>query len=334
MGKRFVDFGDRVRQGQPLAEIEAPELNEQVRQARAAVSQAKQQLGQAQATPQQNRANPHLAPVTWERYRTLAVQGVVSRQEADQQATAYKAAEASVNNAQASVGAAQDNVRAARANLERLIALQQFEIVRAPFAGIVTERNLDVGALINSPGGGGSGPTGEIFRIARIDVLRVLINVPQSDAPFIRVGQSADLTVQELSGQRFTGRVTRTANALDPANRTLLTEVQVKNPTGILLPGMYARLTLVRTRPNPPVLVPGDALITGAEALRVAVYQSSEPNRPGTVQMRKVEVGRDYGPETEVTAGLSPGEFVIVNPGDAVKQGALVQGRLEGQAKP
>jgi RND family efflux transporter MFP subunit len=346
--KRYVDIGDKVKQGQLLAEIEAPELDQQVVQGRAAVAQAEQQLQQAQAELEDSRTQLELARVTWERYRVLVEHGAISRQDADQQLAAYRSARANVNSAQANVSAADQSLRGSRANLERLTSLQGFERLRAPFDGIVTARTFDIGALISTSGATGNtgvaGGSGELFRVAQIGTLRILINVPQENAPSVRVGQAAKVMVQQFA-QPFQGRITRTANSLDQATRTLLTEVQVQNPNHQLLPGMYAQIAISNVRMNPPLLVPGDSLMLGGNGITVATLRDLKKEEAGNygpgakrIHIQAIDVGRDYGPQVEVTRGLEGWEYVVVNPGDTVEEGAVVRpvaaARVAGQGGP
>src|SRR5713226_7439556 len=224
--RRYVDIGDRVSAGQLLAEIDAPDLDQQVSQARAALSQAEGQLGQADATLQQLTATRDLAAITWQRYQVLTKTGAVSRQAGDTQMTAAKTAEANVTAGEKNVRAAQEFVRASQATLDRLVTLQRYEKVTSPFAGIVTARNVDVGALISATGST-QGPSpaapsdvpssGEIFRVAQIGRLRVLVSLPQTEASGIHVGQPASVSVEELPSRLFPGQITRTSNALDAA---------------------------------------------------------------------------------------------------------------------
>jgi multidrug efflux pump subunit AcrA (membrane-fusion protein) len=347
--RRLVDIGDRVRRNELMAVIEAPDLDQQVAQARAAVSQAEQQLAQAQSTLEQARANLELQRATWDRYKILVERGAIARQDADTQLATFK-------TAQATVGADEANVRAAKANLDRVIALQSFEQLRAPFDGIVTARNVDVGAFISAQGGstgGGlgtsaagvsSGNAGELFRVAQIDRLRILIDLPQTQTPDVRVGQRADVIVQEYPNRQFPGTLTRTASALDPASRTMTTEIQLPNPARILLPGMYAQVQISSHRTNPPLLVPGDSIVSEANGLHVAVVQGPPPAKQGQVKnigdsrwrvhLQSVQVGRDYGAQTEITSGLQGGEFVIVNPSDVVHEGARVAAQLAPAGAP
>src|SRR6185436_6228142 len=304
----------------------------------AAVAQAEGQLGQAEATLQQLIATRDLANVTWKRYQVLTASGAVSRQDGDTQSTASKTAEANVVAGQKNVRAAQEFVRASKASLQRLITLQGYERITAPFAGIVTSRNVDVGALISTTGSS-QGPTtstaaptdvprgGEVFRVAEISRLRILVLVPQTNAPGIVVGQAADVTLQEFPNRIFPGKVTRTSSALDSGSRTLLTEVQVANPTGVLLPGMYTLVKFVTERADPPVLVPDAALVLTADGSQVAVLEpipDAKPEGARRVHFQKVQPGRDYGIELEILSGLRGDEAVAVDPSDAVKEGAIV----------
>ena len=258
--RRYVDIGDRVSAGQLLAEIDAPDMDQQVTQAQAALAQAEGQLGQAEATLQQLIATRDLAAVTWQRYQVLTKTGAVSRQAGDMQMTASKTADANVSAGEKNVVAAKEFIHAAKATLDRLITLQGYEKVTSPFAGIVTARNVDVGALISTTGStqgpsrpNPAGPSdvpsgGEIFRVAQIGRLRVLVSLPQNEASGIHVGQPATVSIEEFPNRPFPGQITRTSNALDATSRTLLTEVQVSNPTGVLLPGMYTTVRFATNR--------------------------------------------------------------------------------------
>lgn len=311
--KRYADIGDRVKQGQVLAEIEAPELDQQILQAQAALDQAQSSVQQAEASLQQGRTNEDLARVTAGRWKNLVAKGAVSKQENDVYQAQYAAQQANVEALGKAVAAARSNVGAAQANLARLNELKGYQTVRAPFAGVITVRNMDVGTLINE------GST-LLYRIAQTDRMRTYINVPQSEAESVRVGQPATLMFSELGNRRVTGTITRTSNALDPASRTLLTEVQVPNPDGALLPGMFTQVDLQMLRKNPPLLIPGDTLVVRAEGTEVAVI-----GQDGQVHFTRIELGRDYGDRIEVLSGLKEGEQVAVNPGDAVREGAKVK---------
>ena len=312
--KRYVDFGDHVQTGQLLAEIEAPELDQQVQQAQASLSQAQAAFSRAEHQLVQSTANLHLAKLTVDRWRTLSDRGVVSTQEYDQRNADFDAQKAGVESAEADVRAAQENIHASQASLDRLRNLQGYEKITAPFAGIITARNLDIGALI---GTNGNTP---LFRIAQIDVLRIIIDVPETDAPSIKPGQPAEVTVQELSGRKFQGKVTRTANSLDANTRTLMTEVQVNNRDGALLPNMFAQVRFTGVETAPVVLVPGDALVVRPAGTLVA--KVGQGNR---IHFQPIEVGRDHGKEIEAVSGIRGGELVVLNPTDEVREGIAVE---------
>ena len=227
---RYVDIGDHVTAGQLLAEVEAPDLDQQVRQAQAAVQQAQADLARANAALEQGKANESIAKVTASRWDNLVKRGAVSKQENDQYQAQYQAQAANVRALERAVDAAKGNIAAMQANVARLKEMQGYLKVRAPFAGVITLRNVDVGTLVNT------GST-MLFRIAQTNLLRTFLNVPQSNASDVHVGQTATLATPELPERKFSGTVTRTANALDPSSRTLLVEVQVPNPDGKLLPG-------------------------------------------------------------------------------------------------
>jgi multidrug efflux pump subunit AcrA (membrane-fusion protein) len=350
--QRYVDIGDRVQAGQKLADIEAPDLDQQVSQGRAALAQAQGQLGQAQAALDQLTATRDLAAITWQRYQILTAAGAVSRQDGDNQSTAAKTSAANVVAQQKTVRAAEEYVHASQATLDRLLALQGYERITAPFAGVITARNVDVGALISATGSS-LGPIrsntaapsdvpsgGEMFRLADIGKLRILIAVPQTNAPGVRVGQVAAVTVQQIPNLSFPGKVTRTSESLDAQSRTLLTEVDVANPKGALLPGMYAMVSFTTDRIDPPFMVPDAALVIRSSGAVVAVLQPLTPEeqkemagqidsatltRVRRVHFQTVEPGRDYGLELEIPNGLKIGDEVAVDPSDAVQEGALVQ---------
>jgi multidrug efflux pump subunit AcrA (membrane-fusion protein) len=314
--KRNVDIGDRVTAGQVLAEIEAPELQQQIKQAKAAIDQAGSTIQQAEAALQQGKANANLAQVNAGRYKTLFGQGVVSRQEHETYQAQYEAQQANVQALEKAISAAQSNAAAAEANLARLNELLGYQTVRAPFAGVITLRNVDAGALVNE------GST-LLFRIAQTDRLRTYVNVPQADADSVRTGQKATLSIADFGGRTFTGLVTRTANALDPATRTLLVEIQVPNPAGALMPGMYTQVDLAVPRKNPPLVIPGDTLVVRSDGPQVAVVDAG-----GSVHFTKIQLGRDFGDRLEVLSGLEEGQQVAVNPGDAVREGGKVKAVL------
>ena len=311
--KRYADIGDVVHEGQLLAELDTPDLDQQVVQAQAALQQTNAALAQAKAAVEQAKANAQLADVTAKRNTILVSRGVLSKQEGDQSDSTLLAQAAAVSAAEANVNAARQNVGANEANLRRLLDLQAFKKVRAPFTGVITLRNIDTGSLISS------GST-LLFRIAQNNVLRIFVNVPQSDFSSFKVGMPAQITVTELPGRSFPGKVSRLSGALDTNTRTLLTEVEVPNAQGTLLPGMYAQVHFSITRAQPPVLIPGDTIITRANGPMVAVVDADD-----IVHLRLIRLGRDFGTKVEILGGLEAGERVVVNPTDDVREGAKVK---------
>jgi RND family efflux transporter MFP subunit len=308
---RLVDIGDRVKAGQTLAEIDAPELTDQVAQAKATVRQAQAALEQATANVQQGRTDMELARVMAQRSRQLVAKGAVSKQDDDQSQAQYNSKLAALQSLERAIDVQRANIASAQSNVARLEKMQSYCLVQAPFDGVITLRNVDVGALVNS------GST-LLFRIAQTSTLRTYVNVPQTYADSIRPGEPAVLTVSNLPGRQFMGQVARNASALDPSSRTLLVEIQVPNADSLLLPGMYAQVELRSVRADPPLLVPSDAMIVRADGAQVAVVR---PDR--TVHLQKIEVGRDYGDRLEVLKGLSEGDTIISNPGD-VREGLKV----------
>ena len=310
---RSVDIGDRVKAGQVLSEIEAPELDQQIRQAQASIDQAASNIEQSQAALQQGQSNAALAKITAERSQKLFDRNVVSRQDNDTAQMQYSAQQANVSALEKAVAASRSSSFALQANLARLNDLKNYLTVRAPFAGVITVRNIDVGTLVTE------GST-LLFRVAQADRLRTYLNVPQADSGSVRVGQHATLLVPDLGGRKFSGLVTRTANALDPASRTLLTEIQVDNAGGALLPGMYTEVDLAVPRASPPMVIPADTLVVRGDGQQVAVV---DPD--GTVHFKLIHLGRDLGTSIEVLDGLEVGQMLAVNPGDTVREGARVK---------
>jgi RND family efflux transporter MFP subunit len=284
----YVDIGTRVHKGQLLAEIETPELD--------------QQLAQAQAELNNAKASLQLAQITAARWKHLLETNSVSKQETDQ-------AISDLSSKQALVASNEANVR-------RLQELQSFEHVYAPFDGIVTARNVDIGALIEA--GQNTAPK-ELFHIASINKLRVYVPVPEVYAASIKTGEKVTLTLDEFPGQTFTGAVARNSDAIDPASRTLNVEVDVDNPKGQLLPGAYAFVHLKVPPTAGAVTVPANSLIFRKEGMRVAVV------RNGKVQMVPITIGHDYGDSIEVVAGLAPSDAIVIDPSDSLEDGARVQ---------
>lgn len=310
---RYVDIGDRVKEGQLLADIEAPELDQQVQQAKASVDQTKSALEEAEANLQQGKTNRDIAKLTWERWNVLIAKGAVARQDVDTYKAQFDAAESNVQSLDKAVNVARNNISVADANLRRLSEMQGYLKVRAPFAGVITLRNVDTGALV-------ADANTLLFRISQTERLRTYVNVPQADSTTIRVGQTAQLKIPDLPMKTFTGTVTRTANALDPATRTLLAEVQVANEQGLLLPGMYSEVSFTTPRLEPPLMVRADALVVRGDGTRVAVVGPDD-----VVHFEKVQVGRDYGDQMEILGGLQKGQHVVVSPGDIVRENVKVR---------
>lgn len=285
--KWYVDIGGRVRAGQVLADIDTPEVDQQLEQARADLSTTE--------------ANERLAQTTAERYRDLIKTDSVSKQDLD--------------NANGSLEARSTAVTSARANVRRLEQLHAFGRITAPFDGVLTVRNVDVGALIDS----GSNAK-ELFHVAAVHRLRVYVNVPETYSRAARVGMKAELSLSEFPGRPFTGTLARTAQSIDVASRTLLTEVDVDNPTGELLPGSYAEVHLKLPTEVTTMKLPVNAVIFRTEGVRVAVVSAN-----GRVTLQPVTLGRDYGNSVEVVAGLAGTERIIVNAPDSIETGQTVQ---------
>jgi RND family efflux transporter MFP subunit len=284
----YVDIGGHVKQGQLLAEIEAPEVDQQLRQANA-------QLETAQA-------NLKLSQVTAERYTNLFKTDSVSKQDVD--------------NAVQDEAAKKADVTSAQANVSRLEQLVSFEKVTAPFSGVLTARNVDVGALVDQ---GANTPGKELFHVASIDTLRVYVSVPEMYSQASKPGVQAYLTLDEFPGRQFHGVVVRNANAIDQSSRTLLVEVDVKNPTGELLPGSYVSVHLKLPSRIPAVTVPSNTLLFRSEGLRVARVTD------GKAELVPVILGRDFGDSVELVAGIRQDDKVIVNPSDSLLNGEKVR---------
>ena len=297
-----VDIGDRVRAGDVLADLDTPELDQQLQQARA-------NLKQQQAALEQAVANRDFAKVSASRQDVLVGQGLVAKQDADQADAQFKVGEANVHAGEANVAAAQANVR-------QLSQLVSFGHVVAPFDGRITQRNIDVGSLVIAGGASGSLP---LFRIEAIDPIRVFVQVPQAFAPSVKDGEASGVSVRELPGRVFDGRVTRTAGTLDPALRTLNVEIDIPNPKGELLGGMYAQVTIGVTVAHRVVRVPSSAVITDARGVHVATVDAT-----GRVHLVEVARGLDNGRDIELVDGLVGGERVITSPGGDVVDGAQV----------
>ena len=282
----LVDIGAHVTAGQLLAEIETPELDQQLRQAEAAQAQAQ--------------ANLDLARITAARYQNLLKVDGVSKQEVDQANGTLQADEA--------------NLKAALATVDQLKDLQGFEKVTAPFAGTITARYIDIGSLI------AAGTNTLLFRLAETSTLRVYVNVPEAYSPDIAPGVSVDVEVPEVAGKKFPGKVVRTAGAIDPSTRTLLTEVHVPNPKGVLAPGEFGEVTFHLRSSRPVVMIPSNALLFRAQGPQVALVQGN-----GKVHLQDIQVGRDLGNSLEVLSGLWPQDLLIIDPSDSITEGTLVE---------
>lgn len=292
--KWFVDIGGKVKAGDLLATIDTPEVDQELNQAQAALLQAQ--------------ANLDLAKTTADRWHNLLKSDGVSQQEVDQNDAALKARQADLN--------------AAAANVQRLKDMQSFQDVTAPFSGTVTARNIDIGSLISN------GTSQALFRMAQIDTMRIYVSVPESYTHDIRPGLQADLTVSEIPGQVFKGQVARSAGAIDPSSKTLLTEVDVPNPRGDLLPGAYAQVLFHLKTSTPPLTIPSNTLIFRTSATQVAVAQN------GVAHLRNVSLGRDLGNSLEVISGLEPTDAVILNPPDSLADGAAVSVQATSETPP
>jgi RND family efflux transporter MFP subunit len=293
--KWYFDIGARVKQGQLLAVIESPEVDQQL-------SQAKADLATAQA-------NAGYAKTQATRYQDLLKSNAVSKQDTDNFVT-----QAASTNTQ---------VNAAVANVQRLEQLVGFEKIYAPFDGTITARNVDTGTLIDA------GATKELFHLSQENVLRVYVNVPQVYSAACVPGLDASLTLAEFPGRAFTGKIVRTARAIDPASRTLLVEVDVKNPTGELYPGAYAQVHFKLNNTRPTLILPVSTLMFRSEGLRVGIVGSDNK-----AKLVPITIGRDDGKSVEVVQGLQPGDEVIQSPPDSLIDGETVQVVQPQQQKP
>ena len=282
----YTDIGAKVTEGQVLAEIEAPDVDAQLRQSKAALEQAK--------------ANLEIANLNFDRQKDLLAKKVASQQEFDQNRT--------------NVDAMKSAVQAAEAAVQNLTVQQNFQKLIAPFAGVVTRRSTDVGALITAGG------TQELFRVARTDILRVYVYVPQAYAGFVKVDSKAFLEFAEYPGEKFQGKVANIAGAIDPATRTLQTEIQVDNKNGRLFPGAFANTHLALPLKKAPTVIPVNALLFRKEGTQVAMVGADD-----VVHLKSVTIGQDFGTTLEITSGVTQQDQIIVNPSDSLADGAKVQ---------
>lgn len=288
--KWYMDIGSHVQKGELLAEIDTPEVDQQLDQARADLNTAE--------------ANAKLSGTTATRYQQLFQSQVVSQQDVDNYAGDYSAKQAIV--------------RSAEANVKRLEDLESFKRVYAPISGVITQRNVDIGTLINAGNGGSA--IKEMFDLAQTDPLRVYVSVPQTYESSIRPGLKACLQVPEFPGRDFCGQVVRTADAIDPGTRTLLTEVDVANPTGALLQGAYAQMHFSTKLPGQEITLPVNALLFRPEGTMAAVVGSD-----GHLSLKKVTIGRDFGNTVEIVEGITVQDPVVIDPPDSLADGQKVE---------
>jgi RND family efflux transporter MFP subunit len=317
--KRYVEIGDRVKKGQTLLDLDTPDLDQSIEQARATLAQSKAALAQLQANLQASQSSLKLAKVTAERTVALADQGVLSKQDKDTANAALENGQANVHAAEEAIRAQDAVITANDANLRRLIETKNYARMEAPFDGVITFRNQaasDVGTLVSS----GSGTSvKEVLRISQLGTLRIFVNVPQTYAPVIRVGQPAQLVMDEFSGRVFPAKVTSATGSVDPSTRTMLTVLEVDNNSGALLPGMFAKVRFRLPHTVNVLRVPADALIFRADGTYVAVVDQEHK-----IRLRQLTLGRDYGAEVEAASGLEAMDMVVLNPTDAIRDGVLV----------
>lgn len=318
--ERPVDLGSRVKKGDLLVLLDTPDLDQMIAQAEATLAQSKASLAQLQASVKANAATLKLDQLTADRSKSLADEGILARQDADNTIGARDAAEANLHAAEESVRAQESLINANAANLKRMVETKGFARLEAPYDGIITYRNpvaSDPGTLITS---GASTASREILRIAQIKTLRVFVNVPQTYATMIQPGQQEKLTLDEFPGRVFPATVTTTAHEMDAATRSLLVYLNTDNANEQLLPGMYVKINFVLPHTVSVVRLPGDALISRTEGQMAAVVGPDNK-----VHMRRLSLGRDYGSEVEVNSGLSAGDKVVLNATDAIRDGVLVE---------
>jgi RND family efflux transporter MFP subunit len=299
--KRNVDIGDNVKQGELLAELAVPELDDQISQNEATLTQLKAALEQAQA-------NLRLAQVTWDRDRPLVKQGWVTQQQGTVDVQTLKANESAVNVAQSNVAAQEHLLRVLRQD-------RGYAMVAAPFDGVITQRNVDVGSLVQGNVSSGT----FMFEMMQKNVIRVWVYVPQDSAFGVAPDVDAVVRVPELPGREFPGKVTRIADAQQSGTRTLLTEIDLPNPDGALRSGVYCMIELKIPRKTPSLVVPAEAMIFNRNGMQVAVVNN------GKAEIRKVRVTRDLGTHVEVDTGVKPGDRVILNPPVSLVEGSKVQ---------
>jgi membrane fusion protein, multidrug efflux system len=286
--KWYRDIGSRVRHGELLADIESPEIDQELLQAKAAREQASAQV--------------QIAKTSAKRWENLQKMDAVAQQETDERNSNYAQAEA--------------NLSAAEANVRRLEQLESFKHVYAPFSGVITKRNVDTGALINA---GNTGPNQQLFNIAQTDPIRIYVSVPEVYADSVRPGVKANVQLTSTNTGTFSGNVVRNSESIDPESRTLLTEIDVPNSSGKLLPGAYAQVHFALKVDVPRLTIPVNAMMTRPEGTLAAVVDSDSK-----VQLKPIAIGRDYGREIEVLSGIQPSDQVVLNPSDSLESGQQV----------
>jgi RND family efflux transporter MFP subunit len=344
--RRLVDIGARVHEGQLLATVDTPELDEELKQAQAdqaeaeaAFEQAKAGLKEtiatelkAEADLSRTKTNLDYSHVTAARWDNLAQRGAVSLQSRDEKIRAYNAEQANVTASGAEVKAAKSQVEASRAQVEvaraqvvakkanvaKVAAKKAFQQVVAPFSGVITYRKVDAGDLISS---GSTSNNHELFQLAKIDRLRIYINVPQTFARYLKTGFPAELQVSEYPERKFIGTITNVAGGLDPNSRTMQTEIQIDNRDEALMPGMYAQVTMIGKRTAPWLKIPGTTLVTKDQGQFVAIIDGEN------ARFKAVQIGRDFGDEVEIVSGVKPGDKIIVNPPVDLIDGEKVAGQ-------
>jgi RND family efflux transporter MFP subunit len=356
--ERFVDIGDHVAAGQLLAKMETPEMEESEKEAKAQflttlaskeqteanrnrakadLDTAIAQLSQARAALIERQSTEVFAKSTMQRWKSLGKEGAVSAQEVDEKETNYQtslaarqaaddflnaaksgvvAARARLNAEEASVSVSSASIAAASAHADRSSTERGFQNVTSPFAGIITERNIDQGTLISSGSDNSKLP---LFRLARIDIAKVFVDVPQYAARGVHIGEEVNVTLKEFPGKTFAGKVARTSFALDATARTLRTEIHIPNPDLALIPGMYADVNFSMARPGKTFIIPANSLIVRAEGPQVVTLSNGK-----NIHYRQVKLGEDLGKEVEVVEGLNNDDTVVINPSDILAEGASV----------
>jgi RND family efflux transporter MFP subunit len=312
-----ANLGERVKAGQVLAEIDAPEGDQQLAQAKASVEQAQAAIAQAQANLQQSKANEGLAKISADRWKQLADQGIVAPQDNDQKQAAYQAQQANTLALERAVSASKATLAASQASAAALEQVQSYRTVKAPFDGVITARNVDLGTLVQ---GGTPTTSQEMFRIANTDKLRLFVSTPEENSRAAVPGLVANLTLIEFPGRTFKARLVRTSGAIDSNTRTLLTEFEIDNASGELKPGAFAEVHLHLDTPGQPMLIPVGAVLFRPEGPQVGVVDDS-----GKATLRAVQLGKDFGNQIEIVTGIKESDTVISTPPDSLATGMMVR---------